>query len=137
MICLDTNIVISVINERKPHVSARYDAELARGTQLFLPVIVLYELEFGIAGSDRPAQSRAALAEFLSFGIEVLNFDSDDAREAGEIRAQLKRTGSPIGPYDVLIAAQARRRGALLVSDNQREFQRVLGLMTTDWGAIA
>ena len=44
----------------------------------------------------------------------------------------LKRS-APIGPYDLLIAAQARRRGAALVTLNRREFERVPGLMVTDW----
>ena len=59
----------------------------------------------------------------------------DDAREAGDIRAALERTGTPIGPYDVLIAAQARRRGAMLATANVREFARVPGLRLVDWSA--
>jgi tRNA(fMet)-specific endonuclease VapC len=65
--------------------------------------------------------------------IRLLEFDEEDAREAGEIRALLERKGTPIGPYDVIIAAQARRRGALLVTANEREFARVPGLKTEDW----
>jgi len=60
-------------------------------------------------------------------------FEPDDAEEAGDIRADIERAGAPIGPYDVLIAAQARRRGALLVTANTREFTRVPGLRTEDW----
>ena len=59
----------------------------------------------------------------------------EDAEEAGNIRAALERAGKPIGPYDVLIAAQARRRGATLVTANEREFARVPGLKTEDWAA--
>ena len=64
---------------------------------------------------------------------EILTFDPGDAQEAAEIRASLEAKGTPIGPYDILIAAQARRRGAVLVTANRREFERVSGLMVTDW----
>ena len=65
----------------------------------------------------------------------VLPFDAEDAAHAGDIRAHLERKGTPIGPYDYLIAAQARRRGATLVTANRREFERVPGLMVADWAA--
>src|SRR5258708_5045669 len=57
------------------------------------------------------------------------------AEEEGDIRAALERAGMPIGPYDVLIAAQARRRSALLVTANTSEFARVPGLKLKDWAA--
>ena len=66
---------------------------------------------------------------------QVFDFEPDDAEEAGDIRAALERAGTPIGPYDVLIAAQARRRGAMLVTANRREFARVPRLKTEDWAA--
>ena len=56
-------------------------------------------------------------------------------RSAADIRASLEALGTPIGPYDVLIAAQARRRNAALVTLNRREFERVPGLIVTNWGA--
>jgi predicted nucleic acid-binding protein len=62
-------------------------------------------------------------------------FDADDAEEAGDIRSALERSGKPIGPYDLLIATQARRRGAILVTANEREFTRVPGLSVENWGA--
>ena len=68
-------------------------------------------------------------------GISILPFEVEDAEEAGDIRAALERVGRPIGPYDILIAAQVRRRGATLVTANQREFERVPGLAVEDWGA--
>jgi tRNA(fMet)-specific endonuclease VapC len=64
---------------------------------------------------------------------QVLSFESGDAEEAGEIRSALERMGTPIGPYDVLVAAQARRRDALLVTANEREFARVPRLKFEDW----
>jgi tRNA(fMet)-specific endonuclease VapC len=75
----------------------------------------------------------ALLATFLEAGVEVLSFGIDDAAEAGDIRTVLETKGMPIGPYDLLIAAQARRRGATLETLNRREFAPVPGLSVTDW----
>ena len=81
----------------------------------------------------RPDRSAQRIADFLAGPIEVLPFDSEDAEESGDIRAELERVGTPIGPYDVLVAAQARRRNALLVTANRREFARVARLKIEDW----
>jgi tRNA(fMet)-specific endonuclease VapC len=133
MIGLDTNIVIAVINNRVPQVRTRLVQTLADGTAVGIPTIVLFELRYGIAKSQRQADNAADLADFLSLDITPWPFDAEDAQEAGDIRAALQRAGTPIGPYDILIAAQARRRGATLVTANAREFSRVPGLRTEDW----
>ena len=135
MFCLDTNIVIFAVNVRRPAITERLNAEIAAGTRIFVPTPVLFELDYGIAKSDRREKAQLLLDAFLGAGIETIAFDADDAREAGAIRAGLERLGRPIGPYDILIAAQARRRGAVLVTLNRREFERVPGLMVTDWAA--
>ncbi len=96
---------------------------------------MLYELWYGIDKSSHRERNAATLDAFLSLDIHPLPFDDDDAREAGDIRAELERAGTPIGPYDVLIAAQARRRGATLVTANHSEFSRVPRLATADWMA--
>jgi predicted nucleic acid-binding protein len=75
------------------------------------------------------------LVVFLQAPVAVLPFEPEDAEEAGELRAELRRAGTPIGPYDLLVAAQARRRGAVLVTANAEEFARVPGLKTQDWTA--
>jgi tRNA(fMet)-specific endonuclease VapC len=62
-------------------------------------------------------------------------FDEDDARAAGTVRAVLETVGRPVGAYDVLLAGQARRRGATLVTSNPKEFSRVQGLKWEDWAA--
>jgi tRNA(fMet)-specific endonuclease VapC len=94
----------------------------------------MFELDYGIAKSSDPVRSRATLDAFLALGFERPDFTAEDAREASDIRAYLEGRGAPIGPYDYLIAAQARRRGAVLVTLNRREFDRVPRLMVTDWG---
>jgi tRNA(fMet)-specific endonuclease VapC len=135
MMCLDTNIVISVINLRPDRIRARLDAELAAGTAVGIPAIVLFEMRYGAAKSDRRSRNETALDAFLSLAVTPWPFDAEDAAHAGDIRAVLEAGGTPIGHYDYLIAAQARRRGATLVTLNGREFSRVPGLTVTDWSA--
>ena len=115
----------------------RRSSRAARNSRLH-PVprgIVMFELEYGCAKSKRPEEMRRALEIFLSAGFDQPAFDIEDAREAGEIRALLEARGQPIGPCDTLIAAQARRRGAVLVTLNTREFERAPGLRVEDWAA--
>ena len=133
MICLDTNVAIYVINRRIPSIRLRLAEQLRLGTEIGLPVIALFELRYGHARSDRRRESERLLAEFLAPSIAVLPFEAEDAAHAGDIRAHLESNGTPIGAYDCLIAAQARRRGATLVTANTREFERVPGLLLTDW----
>ena len=135
MICLDTNAVIVAINRRAPEVRRRLEAALVQGDIVGLPTIVLYELWYGIKKSARPQANAARLATFLSLDVQTWPFEPEDAEVAGAIRAALDAAGAPIGPYDVLIAAQARRRAALLVTANTGEFDRVPGLKTENWAA--
>lgn len=134
MICLDTNVVIAVLRQEPARLMERFTRELPQGT-LALSSIVLFELHYGIANSVRRRENAERLAVFLQAPIELLPFEPEDAEAAGELRVELKRAGTPIGPYDVLIAAQARRRGAKLVTANMGEFSRVPGLITEDWAA--
>jgi tRNA(fMet)-specific endonuclease VapC len=65
--------------------------------------------------------------------LEVLPFDDKAAYHFGQIRAALYRSGQPIGPYDMMIAGQARAAGLTLVTNNKKEFERVPGLVLEDW----
>jgi tRNA(fMet)-specific endonuclease VapC len=134
MICLDSNVVIGFLNGEPRRLVARIERELLQGA-LTISSVVLFELHYGIARSARREENIARLVTFLQLPIVVLSFDGDDAEEAGDIRAGLARAGTPIGPYDMLIAAQARRRNATLVTANHREFARVPGLRVDDWAA--
>ncbi len=133
--CLDTNAVIAAISGRVAAVRSRLAAALVAGEEIGVPTVVLYELRYGIAKSARRPENTAALDVFMTLNVTPWPFDQDDAAEAGDVRAELERLGSPIGPYDVLIAAQARRRGAVLVTANVGEFVRVHGLQIVDWSA--
>jgi tRNA(fMet)-specific endonuclease VapC len=133
MICLDTNIVIALLNRSSVTVRTLLAAAVHRREIVAIPVVVLFELRYGAAKSANRQRASRRIAELLSGPVRVLDFEPDDAEEAGDIRAALERAGTPIGPYDVLIAGQARRRGAVLITANRREFARVPGLKTEDW----
>jgi len=134
MIHLDTNVAIALMNNRHPALRARFDDERAKGRKIDLSAITYHELSYGAANSAARTATEKKLTLFMaSAAFEIVDFTSDDAAEAGDIRAHLRRLGTPIGPYDVLIAAQARSRGATLVTANTREFFRVPGLIVEDW----
>jgi tRNA(fMet)-specific endonuclease VapC len=136
MICLDTNIVIWIVNGRSSSLRLRLEEQMRSGMPVALSVIALFEMRYGFAKSDRRDHNERLLEQFLTLGIDVLPFEPEDAAHAGDIRAELEKAGTPIGHYDYLIAAQARRRNAALVTLNQREFARVPGLLlVTDWVA--
>lgn len=99
-----------------------------------ISAIVSHELYFG-AYKSRNVSFNLETIRLLLRDFVTLPFDEEDSRQAGEIRAALRRLGKPIGPYDVLIAGQARARDLILVSNNVREFERVTGLRLEDWTA--
>ena len=127
---LDANAVIALANRSHPGLSRRARREPPQ--DVAISVVVMHELYFGAYKSRRPAEN-LAVADALQFA--VIEFDRDDARQAGEIRAFLAVRGIPIGPYDVLIAGQAVARNMVLVTHNVREFGRVPGLRIEDWEA--
>lgn len=130
---LDTNACIAIIEGRPVAVRRRFEAAVNDGRLIATPSVVEFELWYGVARSDRPEENADRLAYFLDGPVEHIEFDAADARQAGRIRAALRAAGTPIGPYDVLIAGQAMRRGATLVSANAREFSRISGLQWEDW----
>ena len=137
MICLDTNAVIEVLNAANSSVRRRMGTAIGEGQTFALSVIVLFELRHGAAKSAQSERNARRIDDFLAGPIEVLPFAPEDAEEAGDIRAALERAGTPIGPYDILIAAQARRHDAILVTANTREFARVPRLRVEDWAGVA
>ena len=130
---LDTNACIALINGTKVEVRRRFQRAVARDSVMLLSAIVAFELWYGVAKSQRKAANTERLEAFFAGPLEWTPFDDDDARAAGDVRAELEAAGTPIGAYDVLLAAQARRRGATLVTSNVSEFRRVVGLKWEDW----
>lgn len=97
-----------------------------------VPAIVMYELQTGIAKSTS-SKKRIRQLDSLLESVEVLHFSVKEAKAAAIIRAQLEKRGTPIGPYDVLIAGTAMACQGTLVSHSLTEFNRVTGLKTVDW----
>jgi len=136
VIHLDTNVAIALLNGRQAQVRSRFDAALSATSPLAMSVVVYHELMHGAANSAHRQANEDKVAIFIAAGTTtLLAFTEEDAREAADIRAHLKRQGTLIGPYDVLIAAQARRSGATLVTANANEFERVPGLAVVNWAA--
>jgi tRNA(fMet)-specific endonuclease VapC len=135
MRALDTNVVIALLSGRRPHARQRFRACISAGESMSLPAVALFELRYGIEKSSRREANAATLDNFLARGIDVPDFTDEDARVAAVIRTRLEMEGRPIGPYDILIAAQALARNAILVTANVREFSRIAGLTIEDWTA--
>ena len=132
---LDTNACIALINGTEINVRRRLKRAVARESVILLSSIVVFELWYGVAKSQRKDSNTQRLETFLGGPLEWTLFDEEDARAAGTIRAELEAIGKPIGAYDVLLAGQARRHGATLVTSNANEFARVVGLKWEDWAA--
>jgi len=124
---LDTNAVIGLLGGNAG-VLAGVRRHLPQ--DFGIPAVAAHELFYGAYRSARRSQNLALLD---GLRLAVLDFDKEDARQAGEIRAALAVAGTPIGPYDVLIAGQALARGLVLVTHNVGEFSRVGGLLIEDW----
>jgi tRNA(fMet)-specific endonuclease VapC len=127
---LDANAVIGLLNDAASRLAQR--ARREKPADVAISAIVAHELFYGAFKSRRVAHN-VALVDALQFA--VLDFDKEDARQAGKIRALLASMGTPIGPYDVLIAGQAMARNMVLVTSNADEFARVPGLRLEDWQA--
>jgi tRNA(fMet)-specific endonuclease VapC len=129
---LDANAVIALLNDATSGLAQRTRRE--KPEDMAISAIVAHELFYGAFKSRRATQN-VALIDALQFA--VLEFDREDARQAGEVRAFLAAKGTPIGPYDVLIAGQAMARNMILVTRNTGEFGRVPGLRIDDWQGSA
>ena len=125
----DTNVWIRFLNPGKNHVKNHFLS--ADPSTIFLCSVVKAELFFGALKSTRIKENLGLLDELFA-NFESVFFDDDAAGKYGEIRSDLARKGTPIGPNDLMIAAIASVQ-AVLVTHNTREFERVTGLRVEDW----
>jgi tRNA(fMet)-specific endonuclease VapC len=125
---LDTNVVVALLRKKPARVRERFRRTVSEGGLIHLSSVVLFELWHGVARSGRREENTELLRIFLSGDVTIVPFEEQDAAIAGDLRATLEMDGTSIGPYDVLIAAQALRAGATLVTGNVTEFARVTGL---------
>ena len=130
MYLLDTNICIFIKNRKPIQVLERLHSII--NSNVFISSISVAELQYGVYNSQNIEKNHISLVEFLA-PFEIIDFDDNDAEQFGKIRAELKRTGRLIGPYDLLIAAQALAKNLILVTNNTDEFKRVNKLKLEDW----
>lgn len=126
---LDTNICIYTIKNKPESVRQLF---LAHDGQMCVSTITQMELIFGAEKSASVARNLRAVEGFLA-RLEIKAFDEAAAIQSGQIRAELAKSGTPIGPYDQMIAGHARALGLIVVTHNLSEFARVQGLRTESW----
>ena len=127
---LDTNTCIYIIKKKPPSAVERIRSK--QPEDIALSTVTIAELEYGVYRSQKVDQNRIALLEFL-VPLTILDFDQAAAAVYGSIRSSIEARGTPIGPMDLLIAAQAMSHGLILVTNNEREFGRVDGLGIENW----
>jgi tRNA(fMet)-specific endonuclease VapC len=132
MYLLDTNACIRILNGTSPRLVGRLREH--EPAEIRLCSVVKAELLFGARHSARVADNLRLLQRFFE-PFESLPFDDACAERYGLLRDELHRSGTPIGPNDMLIAATAVTHGAVLVTHNVAEFSRVVGLSFEDWEA--
>lgn len=126
---LDTNICIYTIKNQPSQVR---DAFVRHQDQLCMSSVTAMELIFGAEKSGAPERNLRVIESFLA-RLKVLDYDLHAAEHTGQLRAELQRQGRPIGPYDQMIAGHARSLGLIVVTNNEREFERVPGLRIENW----
>ena len=127
---LDTNICIYIIKRKPSEVFNRF--RTCEVGDIGISTITVAELTYGTQKSQHPAKNQAALEQFL-LPLEIVNFDVSAAQVHGSIRSQPEKQGTPIGPLDFFIAAQALSLGVRLITNNEKEFLRVPGLVVENW----
>ena len=126
---LDTNIVIYTI-KNKPQVVR--DAFIKHYGQMCISSVSYMELVYGAERSSTPERNLKILEGFVA-RMDVLDYDALAANHTGQLRAELAKKGTPIGPYDQMIAGHARSMGLVIVTNNTKEFERVDGLRVENW----
>jgi len=127
---LDTNICIYIINKRPPEVFERF--RRIKLTQLHIPTIVISELYYGIEKNQSHKRNITFLENFIA-PLSVTGFSIEAAKQAAIIRSQLRKLGTPIGTYDIQIAAVAMAEDMVLLTNNTKEFERIKGLKLENW----
>ena len=126
---LDTNIVIYTIKNRPVRVREVFKRHSG---QMAISAVTFGELIYGAERSSQPERNLNDIEGMIA-RLEVLPFDELAAAHFGQLRAELARAGTPIGPYDQMTAGHARALGLVLVTNNVDEFKRVLGLRIENW----
>lgn len=130
MYLLDTNVIIDIIRGKYPALKKHFMQ--ARMSDIFIPAIVVAELEFGAKHSNNYVENRKKFMDVIR-NFKILPFTDNEAVCYGEIRQNLTSRGQVIGPNDLLIAATALANDGILITHNTVEFNRVEKLSIEDW----
>lgn len=130
---LDTNICIFTVKNRPAHMREVFNRHHG---QMCISAVSLMELIYG-AEKSASSERNLAVVEGFAARLDVLPYDEIAASHTGQLRAELAKSGTPIGPYDQMIAGHARSRGLIIVTNNRREFDCVPGLRVEDWATSA
>jgi len=128
MYLLDTNICIALLKNH-PNAVPRFSQHFQSS---YLSSIVVSELYKGVYCSQKIEQNLATLQQFINL-LPLVDFDLLSAREFGRIQGELRRIGKPTGELDAMIAAVARSRDFILVTDNLKHFQNIVNLKIENW----
>lgn len=134
MYFLDTNICAYFMSRKYPAVTAQFRAHDPQ--DLAVSALVAGELAYGVALSTQVESNRKNLEAFLSL-LRVVPWDDQAKWHFGEQKARLKKLGTQIGEMDLLIGCQALALGAVMVTNNVREFERIEGLQVENWTQAA
>lgn len=126
---LDTNIVIYILRKKPEEIIQPLELH---ADQLCISSVTLMELFYGIERSSYKATNRIAVEGFTA-RVSVVPYANEAAMYTAQIMGDLASKGTPIGPYDAMIAGAARAQGFVLVTNNTREFERVDGLRVDNW----
>ncbi len=126
---LDTNMCIYTVKNQPPRVR---DTFIRHQDQLCISTVTAMELIFGAEKSAAPEKNLVVIEGFFA-RLAVLDYGLNAAAHTGQLRAELQKLGKPIGAYDQMIAGHARSLGLILVTNNEREFDRVAGLRVENW----
>jgi len=127
---LDTNTCIYIIKRKPPDVIERF--KRMEISEVGISSITLSELLYGVSKSSRPEQNQLALTQFIA-PLEILPYGDDAAQYYGDLRAHLEKQGTPIGSLDMLIAAHALSIACTLVTNDEKEFNRIPNLNIENW----
>lgn len=129
MYLLDTNVCVA-INKQNPQVLAEFYRKYA---QCYVPTLVIAELYKGVYCSQKIVFNLNRIDRFISLIPTIVEFDRKAAIEFGKIQGELRKLGKPTGEIDAFIAAIARSRGDVIVTNNTRHFIEIPHIQLEDW----
>lgn len=129
---LDTDTCIFLMRGESPALAAKVQSVPLQ--QQVMSAVTLAELTYGVqASAAAKRKQNQSVLDSLVLHLAVLDWPQDAAKDYAEIRADLKKRGAQLGAADLMIAAHARSMGAIVVTNNAKDFERVKGLQVENW----